>query len=482
MTRRLRIISAIVASAVVLAAGVGISVATAPRAEANAAIHYVPIDPRVFISPQLAAKWANDHNEVAAYQHAAMLWAGLTSMTNQSYHGKQLAVYDTWFSPCDIYKQDTNCTSHIFRTPTEFFEVPRQFFHTPVIDSNNIFSSVRYNAEMKSFVDTGFGGAPYTTGLGLLGAMAAGQTNLVDTAVPSSMAIKPTYEVLSGTAPTVLPYWKGPVLDVPRGSTTSPFTPGDDTWLQAVLVDPTGHATNHKPISYCVNTYNADGEVIGHHTHTIAAGGYRVVPLSDFYAIPLTSADQATLARARADFRTHQIANMKRVIGVSPAATVQGCALAKIANPVVALIAMHVTSAEFHDTWTWQTFWWQPDVKPLPGSHGPFSHFDMKTAWWTVDRAPYGYRYTFNPYLEAPFGLTTFISNAWPLTGKPGSVANLGRTTNCISCHETATYTWATAPSPGPGYVAHGSQPQMGGINQIQTRNLWSLAIRAGHP
>jgi hypothetical protein len=58
----------------------------------------------------------------------------------------------------------------------------------------------------------------------------------------------------------------------------------------------------------------------------------------------------------------------------------------------------------------------------------------------------------------------------------------LGRTTNCISCHETATYTVPANPTIAPGYVAHGSQPQVPTANSILVRNLWSLADRAGHP
>jgi hypothetical protein len=98
-------------------------------------------------------------------------------------------------------------------------------------------------------------------------------------------------------------------------------------------------------------------------------------------------------------------------------------------------------------------------VKPLPGSRGPFAHFDVAEAYWTIDSPPFTFHYAFNPYIETAFGTGTFLTQAWPHQSQPGSVINLGRTSNCISCHSQATYTLAATPSPAPGYVAHGSQP-----------------------
>ncbi|HVA29339.1 MAG TPA: hypothetical protein VNF68_14250, partial [Candidatus Baltobacteraceae bacterium] len=80
--------------------------------------------------------------------------------------------------------------------------------------------------------------------------------------------------------------------------------------------------------------------------------------------------------------------------------------------------------------WTWQTFWWTPNATPLDVGNPQFRHFDFGTAYWTVDT-------------------------------QPGSTMNLGETTNCISCHQQATYTVSAYPSPVPYYVAHDDQPQI---------------------
>jgi hypothetical protein len=481
--RRFTIISAVSTLGVALAFALAVWMGSPHAATAAAGqITYVPIDSSVFVSKGTVAGWVAVHNEQAVRAHAAMLWAGLTARTNQRLRGTQLAVYDTWFTPCDIYPDDTNCKSTIIHPPLGL-QVPEQFLRTPRLSATNIFSSVRYNAQMKAFVERGFQGATYVTGAGLLKAMAQGQTNLIDTASKNSMSVKPTYQLLSGTVPTAIGYWGGPGLQVRLGASTSPLTPGPDTWLKVALVDPTGKANNNKRISFCANTYDPTGTLVGSRIYNAPPKSYDVIPISEFYTIPLTTTDMAGIQQMRAEFHEKQVARLAAMYGVRAVAhATTGCPETSPVNPVLALVGMHVISAELQDVWTWQTFWWQPDVKPLPGSRGPFAHFDVAEAYWTVDKAPSNFHVAFNPYLEAPFGTSVFLTPAWPPQNKPGSLINLGRTTDCISCHSQATYTAAATPSPQPGYVSHGNQPQAVFANSIKTRNLWSLAGRAGHP
>jgi hypothetical protein len=481
--RRFTIVASTIVVGVALAVTLGLWATTPHQAKAAAGtIAYVPMDPRAFVSKATVAGWVAVHNEAAVRNHAAMLWAGLTQRTTQKLRGTRLAVYDTWFTPCDVYPDDANCGSVIIKTPLNL-EIPEQFFRTPRLSATNIFSSVRYNLPMKLFVDRGYSGKPYTTGAGLLAAISAHQTDLIDTAARQSMALKPVYELFSATQPTVITYWGGPGLNVRLGASTSPNTPGPDTWMKVALIDPTGKATNKKPVNFCANTYDPTGAIVGYRTYTAPAKSYDVIPISEFYSIPLVPADEARIVQLRANYHIKQYARLTALYGkhaVSHAIT--GCPEVTPPNPVAALVAMHVVSAELQDVWTWQTFWWQPDVKPLPGSTGPFAHFDVAEAYWTIDKPPYTFHYAFNPYLEAEFGTMVFLTNAWPAASKPGSVINLGRTTDCISCHSQATYTVQATPTPSPGYVAHGNQPQAPFADSILTRNLWSLAIRAGHP
>jgi hypothetical protein len=483
MLRRFTVVSGLLA----LCAGLVFALVTwsggANRVSAAAAqIAYVPIDPSVFVRKKTVAGWVAVHNEPAVRAHAAALWAGLTALTSQKLRGTRLAVYDTWYTPCQVYPDDPSCGTTIIHSPLEP-EIPEQALRTPRLTATNVFSSVRYNLQMKQFVDRGYAGATYVTGAGLVSAIAAQQTDLVDTAAASSMSVKPTYQLLSATQPTVITYWGGPGLNVRLGSTTSPLTPGSDTWLKVAVVDPTGKVTNTKPVTFCANTYDTKGDIVSSGNYTAPPRSYDVIPLSQFYSIPLGATDQMRIAQLRAQFSARQYARLRGLYGARAVAHAPiGCPYLTPVNPTLALVGMHVITAEFQDTWTWQTFWWQPDVKPLPGSRGPFAHFDVAEAYWTVDSPPYNFHYAFNPYLEAPFGTSVFLTPAWPNQAKPGSVINLGRTTNCISCHSQATYTIPATPTPSPGYVAHGDQPQAIFANSIKTRNLWSLAGRAGHP
>lgn len=444
-------------------------------------IAYVPINSDVFVSRKTASQWANTHNASAAWNHAVRLWSGLTALTSQRFRSVQLPVFDTWYSPCEVYASTSGCGHPILHRPTVTdLQPPEQFFHLPRVTATDILSGVLYNAEMKAFVDAGYSGAPYTTGAGLVKAMKAGLTDLPDTASPQAMMVKPTYELFSRTQPTVVTYWAGPGLNVRLGSSTSPLVPDATTWLKVAVIDPTGKVTNAKAVRFCANTIDPYGNVVSSAHYTAAPRSYIVVPLKSFYALPVTPSEIKAIAASRAAMERRQTDDMIAAgRGVHAKA---GCPSLTPPNPVAALVGMHVVTAELKDVWTWQTFWWNPTVRPLSGIGPQFRSFDLATAYWTIDKKPYGYRYAFNPYLEADFGTATFGTPYWQPQGKPGSVINLGITTNCISCHAIATYTLKSNAKPAPFYAAHGSQPQLVLPQSIKTRNLWSLAVGAGHP
>lgn len=484
MMRRIAFISALACVPAVLAAAAYFGGAL--RAGATAGIRYVPISPAVFVSQTTMAQWVKTRNERAIDAHAIALWDGLTAPANEVFHGVPLAIYDTWYSPCQIYPAPppgapSTCTSQIVNQPTFLgLEPPEQFFHSPATTASDILTSVRYNQEMTAFVDTGYDGSPYTTGVGLVKAIDVGQTNLVDSTAPTAMMLKPTYDLFSSTQPTVIGYWKGPGLNESLGSSTSPLVPGPKTWLTIAVIDPTGKATNAIPRTYCANTVDPAGNVVASSTYVAPPRSYRVIPLSQFYSIPVTASEIGAIEAERAAFTRRQIAELYRRYGRATPAP--GCPSVTPPHPVAALVGMHVVTTEQKDVWTWQTFWWNPNARPLPGARRGFQHFDYATAYWKVDRPPYGYRYAFNPYLEGGFGTATFGTTYWPAQGKPGSVINLGITTNCISCHSQAVYAENLKVDLKNIYVAHGSQPQLTLPKSILTRNLWSLGDRAGHP
>jgi hypothetical protein len=453
-------------------------------------ITYATITPSVFVAPAVVKHWADTKNASAAQAHAAALWSGLTSMTAQTYHGRKLAVFDTWYTPCDVYpppiaNQQPPCNSVISQDPATV-DVPNQFVHNDNNTVVDVFASVRYNREMKNFAQ------PYASGTALAALIAKNVKNLPDKIDPHAMMLKPSYQLVSTKAPTLIHVWTGPGLTV--AGTTSPDAAGTSSWTKVVLVDPTGKAKNDTDRTFCVDYTSATdaNDTPSSHKNIVAkARTYRVVPLTDFYYIRLDPATVERLKSHAAAVRTHTFLTRNRQFrgngAPSPTAAPTGngpCPAVNVDsnNAAEALVAMHVTSAELDQVWTWQTFWYQPSrTAGLPGSAGPFAHFDVATAYWRDDTEPYGFRYAFNPYTEAAFNTTVFNTPKWPVSG-PGSVLNLGRTTNCIACHSTATYTIPVAPSIAPGYVAHGKQPQIPTTQSILTLNMWSLASRAGHP
>ncbi|HTX60399.1 MAG TPA: hypothetical protein VMH02_12095, partial [Verrucomicrobiae bacterium] len=109
MMDRRRIIVVSVFVVALVAACAGGYLFKAHRAAAAGSIAYVPISSSVFVNPAVVAQWAKTHNEAAVARHAVTLWNGLTAPTNESFNGVRLAVYDTWYTPCEIYGVSKDC-------------------------------------------------------------------------------------------------------------------------------------------------------------------------------------------------------------------------------------------------------------------------------------------------------------------------------------------------------------------------------------
>ena len=131
------------------------------------------------------------------------------------------------------------------------------------------------------------------------------------------------------------------------------------------------------------------------------------------------------------------------------------------AGDTLALVALHVATKEIRD-WVWITLWWHDRAAvdtPLP-------HYELQVAFDAVTpREPDGSPLVvFNPWLEARF---------------PDGGAGNGTRSNCLACHQRASY-----PSPGFLPVTRGaanlSQPdQAFAPDQLRTNFLWTIAQRA---
>ncbi|HET9282325.1 MAG TPA: hypothetical protein VFR24_10225 [Candidatus Angelobacter sp.] len=183
-------------------------------------------------------------------------------------------------------------------------------------------------------------------------------------------------------------------------------------------------------------------------------GDDEVVPLKCFYAIQLTQEDVDALN-----------ASPPRLVAISDTGIIPG-------NYLV-LVAVHVTTKEIPD-WVWATFWWDnhgisdPRAAERPKTIKPrWSHFLMETtlSGTTPLETDGGPKICFNPYLETPL--------------RNGAISN------CLQCHSKAAYgppsrisaydlgvlgrdgkTLASGKAPDPHYFD----------NRVQTDFIWSIA------
>lgn len=176
-----------------------------------------------------------------------------------------------------------------------------------------------------------------------------------------------------------------------------------------------------------------------------ASRSARVVPLSSFYTVQLN--DQELVDHLNAGL----MGQMVRRFWGRPLTQ----------EDALALVAVHITTRETHD-WVWATYWWHDDpVSDQPETLvAPFDHFRMDVAQSAdLPRAEDGDpRITFNPYLEAGFAL--------------------GVQSNCLGCHQLASWTAHGPQSPFP--VRRGTLPADDPTLQgnLKTHFLWSLVFR----
>lgn len=330
-------------------------------------------------------------------QHGWELWGGLTTMTSQVVDGKpvKIAIFETWVDESTVFPpaSATPSVSPAATAPAakaRKFSPPRQLQHdksglqkaaVPGFSPNPRLVSVKYTKEIYDHVLTN---KYYETATmqALNVSFDKKGTPVADRVVrpfpKTSIMLKPTYAVVSGTAPTILTYWTGPT------DSSNPSVPDVNTWNKKMQVVPPG--VSAPPVSGVPN-----------------------VGIDQFYAIKLNKEEAAAISS----------------LG-------QGTW-----NPgdYAVLVAMHISSREI-DNWTWQTFWWSFDKpaipKTVPAVLAPFDHYNIAVGYsfTTGPDSPEGLNVVcYNPYLEAGFSNATFTT--------PGQ---LGIESNCMSCHRTAVW------------------------------------------
>lgn len=281
--------------------------------------------------------------------------------------------------------------------------------------------------------------------------------------------LKPVFQFISGKEVTAIPVWDGHGAN----ATSVPGNPTPETWRHAVAVDPSGR-------------YKA-GDSVYLPINNDTARWLKVVPLSAFYWVRVTTQDSVNFTRFGAENGDF--------IGLANDTSYQAVMNAVRPGNIGLLMAMHVTGKEIPN-WTWQSFWWS--LEPNDSTTGrdrpksiraPWNHYDMTVTYSMV--TPAGDSVIgFNPYLETSLGGS--IPNS--LTGTD-STPWTGISTNCMSCHRRAGVNWVGANFVAPPYgpdmnIAAGdslvfTQPNPAGSGRVpvlKTDFLWSVAIRASSP
>jgi hypothetical protein len=398
--------------------------------------------------------WVAAVDTVRIRQHAWELWAGLTAMTGQVSGGDSLPVYETWLSRFEVYNPALAGEGGALRARgrqlDRGFHSPVQFHHPGAVaatattgwQEERLVAGVKYDMSSAEHVWT----HDYVDSTRLSALNDSFPATPIDARniVPfpnTAVATKPVYWVVSRTEMTVMPYWAG--VD----ASTDPAQPTPSTWTQFVVVDPTGTRVG-QTVDVSANGTTYPSEVIG---------------LDRLYSFALTQdevdAVLSTDPASDVEFATDSV----EVLVIRGDSTVQEMRQVGVGDRA-ALVAMHVATKEIGN-WTWQTFWWTPDPDDDPLSRdkpaavtGPFRSFAMQQAYYmTVPSGPAQGedQVTFNPYLETAF-------------------ANVGTTSNCMSCHQTATW-------PGARYIFSGDVnpggPDFAG--QLKLDFLWSVQAGA---
>jgi hypothetical protein len=380
-----------------------------------------------------ADEWKIEEITTAAWN----LWAGMTSDSGQTWSGNPLPVWETWCGTEEVF--GSGCGS-LARPPRDF-DRPSQFSHgAPQVAAQSpantqVVSFNKFNPPMADYFGTphpGPGGASYRyTSMqdlaNLNAAWPAGtqidarevvgapyQPDRGDTIGFTGIETKPMMMLVKATGLTPVPVWMG------SANSKTPTSPDPSTWQVCVLVDPGPNAPTDPSTPPTPATPEQIAQIGSNLTSALSCdpSKYLYAPLAAIYAFRL-DADEA------ADWNAIDGPSQNPIDGA------QG--LDAAAGDYAVLVGMHVTTKATVN-WIWQTFWWQPGEnapEKFPGSKdgmtdnvaGAWRNYAMCTAWnQTKGNASREMGICFNPYLET----FSFIPS--------------GLTSNCMSCHGTATF------------------------------------------
>jgi hypothetical protein len=370
--------------------------------------------------PQIQA-WADAWEIDKITQHTWDMWAGMTADSGQSFNGSKLPYWETWCGTEDVFGGSCGKSAR----PGRPFRIASQLTHVARLKGlsaqpdTTVVSFNKFNPSMSQYLQAQHPG-PGTTGpynytsvssLIALNAAWPASTPTVDRKVEESpykpsapgaagfagIETKPVIFLVKASGLTPMPLWLGPA------GSTNKNNPTPNTWTTCVLLDPAN--TGGPDVAPVPAT---PAQIAQKVSMPYACTTYLYAPLATIYSFKMDATDAAAWN------------------------SLQGNGGTASAGDYGVLGGMHVNSKEILN-WTWQTFWWQPGQDTpnnFPGSKqgitanvlGPWRNYASCSAYnQTQGKASTKMVVCFNPFLETSSGIPA------------------GLTSNCMTCHGTAT-------------------------------------------
>jgi hypothetical protein len=515
----------LVSGAIALASSMPVSAAPAALPLLPAEVPVVDMPAKVFQPASRIKGWvARDRSDLMKAHAWDLFAAAMTPLYDNA--GDTVRLFDTWHSLDEsvpaIGAPLTGFGSQPGRNPARARQrvaplgVATQSVHgvgmasrnrTSLALSDAIVSDVKYNPAIGRFIESELiipgadaAGRKIVAGYNLGRQVVRGQSSVVNFTDTRGVMLKPAFTIIKGKGPTVIARWEEAMQTVNPASVASfslphhasPVVGSERTWRKQAVVYPGQTSTWAAPATY----YGRDGTVIPAPADLASLPKFN---LSDFHYVRLTAAHVDSLRGGI----------LKELMGPN---------LDNIeVGDYAVLTSMHIATREI-DSWTWQTFWWQPLGGESLSANGASADLQdrMKKAGYKPlkhFRAGVGYSYVnsrgediiaSNPYLEGSFGLPADLAavfgasaqtdgvNVFLRDGFDQPLQSQGRTyvhaqpyglrTNCVTCHKAAAY-----PTSSLGWLPQGTQgiyPDHGTLDdaadllkdRVQTHFLWGVA------
>jgi len=362
-------------------------------------------------------------------QHAWSLISDLTHTVTTA--GSARPAFETWHGEADLFSNGGPGPRGIggFSRTSDGASALQSLADVPVI-TYTLYNDAAYEHIQRNHLNK-------ITTLNLLRKTGAPDSGVPgDRSVPAfpadAIVLKTVWWPVAKNGLTALPVWD-PESNAPRRS-GNPYI----TWQRVVAMDPVGHTANGTAaIDFAGRSFP----------------GARRIGLDAFYHVAV---DGRMARRMMRDSET------RKAILIALGRPLQ-------TGDYLALVAANLAAREVPD-WIWATFWWHerpegPFAGDRPGKlDPPWTNYLMQTAFDAEKPVENGGSHiAFNPWLEGRF---------------PDGGHGNGMTSNCMACHQRASYPPVAFLPVTRGRPNFQNDPALA-PGRLRTSFLWSLAMHA---